>query len=157
MIAQKKRKRTERGQSLVELAVSLPIILLLLIATIDFAMAIFTYSILRDAAQEGALYGSINPANREEIETRVRNISPRGEDEVFSSPVDLRNEDLVKVRIEALGGACQGISGGTANSIRVTVSYPYPVIMPFAGQIIGSDTIELRGVASNVILQPPCP
>jgi hypothetical protein len=157
MIAQNKRNRNERGQSLVELAVSLPIILLLLIATIDFAMAIFTYSILRDAAQEGALYGSINPVNREEIETRARNISPRGEGEVFSSPVDLRNEDQVKVRIEALGGSCQGISGGAANSIRVTVSYPYPVIMPFAGQIIGSDTIELRGVASNVILQPACP
>lgn len=152
-----KRAKRERGQSLVEVAVSLPIILLLLIATIDFAMAIFAYSILRDAAQEGALYGSINPTNRAEIENRARHISPRAGSGIFSSPVDLRDKEQVSVRIETIGGACQGIRRGVANSIRVTVSYSYPVIMPFAGQIIGSDGILLNASASNVILQPPCP
>ena len=147
----------ERGQSLVELAVSLPVIILLLIGTVDFGMAIFSYSILRDAAQEGAFYGSFNPANKAEIENRARNISPRGGTGVFSSPVDLRNKTLVKVDVNAIGAACQGITNGSANSLQVSVSYRYPVIMPFAGQIIGSNTIALTGTATNVILQPPCP
>jgi len=149
--------RGERGQSLVELAISLPVILLLLIGTIDFGMAIFSYSILRDAAQEGAFYGSFNPANRAEIENRARNISPRGENGIFSSPVDLRNKTLVKINVKAIGAACQGITNGAANSLQVSVSYKYPIIMPFAGQIISSDTITLTGTATNIILQPPCP
>ncbi len=147
----------ERGQSLVELAITLPILILLLLGTLDFGMAIFSYSMLRDAAQEGAFYGSFNPDNEEEIENRARNISPRAEDVVFSSPVRLRDTDTVKVKVEALGDACQGATNGVANSIQVKVSYRYPILMPFVGRLIGSNTIPLTGTASNIILQPTCP
>jgi hypothetical protein len=150
------RKSNERGQSLVELAVALPVMILILLGTVDFGMAIFTYSILRDAAQEGALYGSFNPRDELQIENRARNISPRGEDEVFSSPINLRDTNLVIVDIKPLGAACQGSTRGVANSLQVNVSYRYPLLMPFAGEVIGSDTILLTGTATNVILQPPC-
>ena len=152
----RKQSKRERGQSLIELAVSLPVILLILLGTLDFGMAIFSYAMLRDAAQEGAFYGSFNPASKEAIENRARNISPRGEDEIFSSPVDLRNTDLVTVNVEFLGDPCQGISDGALNSVRVTVSYKYPVMMPIIGSVFGS-TIPLSGTASNIILQPACP
>jgi Flp pilus assembly protein TadG len=147
----------ERGQSLVELAITLPILILLLLGTLDFGMAIFSYSMLRDAAQEGAFYGSFNPDNVEEIENRARNISPRAEDVVFSSPVRLRDTDAVKVKVEALGGPCQGATKGLANSIQVKVTYRYPILMPFVGRLIGSNTIPLTGTATNIILQPTCP
>ena len=160
-VSASKRKRrfinNERGQSLVELAVSLPVLILILLGTVDFGMAIFSYAILRDAAQEGALYGSFNPANKAEIENRARNSSPRGDETVFSSPVNLRDTTLVKVEVKALGKVCQGVTGGAANSLKVSVSYKYPILMPFAGQIIGSNTILLTGTATNIILQPPCP
>jgi hypothetical protein len=112
---------------------------------------------LRDAAQEGAFYGSFNPTNLEEIENRARNISPRADDAIFSSPVRLRDTDQIKVTVQALGDSCQGASNGVANSIQVNVSYRYPILMPFIGQLIGSSTIPLTGTASNVILQPACP
>jgi len=147
----------ERGQSLVEIAISLPVIILLLLGTVDFGMALFSYSIIRDAAQEGALYGSFNPDNKAEIENRARNISPQGEDEIFSSPVNLTDKELVQVEIKAIGDSCQGTTGGEANSLRVRVRFYYPILMPFIGTIIGSDTIPLTGSATNVILQPPCP
>lgn len=149
--------RSERGQSLVELAITLPILVLLLLGTLDFGMAIFSYSMLRDAAQEGAFYGSFNPSNIAEIENRARNISPRAEDEIFSSPVQLRDTDLIKVSVRALGNYCQGAENGAANSIQVNVSYKYPLLMPFIGRLIGSNTIPLTGTATNVILQPQCP
>jgi len=147
----------ERGQSLVELAITLPILILLLLGTLDFGMAIFSYSMLRDAAQEGAFYGSFNPDNEEEIENRARKISPRAEDVVFSSTVRLRDTDTVKVKVEALGDACQGATNGVANSIQVKVTYRYPILMPFVGRLIGSNTIPLTGTATNIILQPTCP
>ncbi len=158
-VIKRKRRATqsERGQSLVELAITLPILILLLLGTFDFGMAIFSYSMLRDAAQEGAFYGSFNPANTAEIENRARNISPRAEDDIFSSPVQLRDTDLIKVNIKALGGFCQGAKNGVANSLQVSVSYRYPILMPFVGRVIGSNTIPLTGTATNVILQPPCP
>lgn len=157
----------EKGQSLVELAVSLPVILLLLLGTFDFGMALFSYAILRDAAQEGALYASINPGNKAQIENRARNILPRegnedeGQDEnegigVFSSPLDLRDEAQVNIEIDVHGRTCQGVTRGVANYVEVQVSYNYPILMPFTGEIIGSDTIRLTTSASNVILQPPC-
>lgn len=146
----------EKGQSLVELAISLPVILLILLGTFDFGMALFSYSILRDAAQEGALYASFNPGNKTQIENRARNILPRQEGEVFSSPVDLRNTDTVSVEISTKGRACQGVTKGVANYVEVRVSFEYPIVMPFTGDIVGSDTIKLTGSASNVILQPPC-
>jgi len=152
-----KRAKQEHGQSLVELAVSLPVIILLLLGTVDFGMAIFSYAILRDAAQEGALYGSFNPDNEAEIENRARNISPQGEDLIFSSPVELTDKELVQVEVQSIGDSCQGTTNGTANSLRVRVRYKYPVLMPFIGTIIGSKTIQLTGSATNIILQPPCP
>ncbi|MFN8382011.1 MAG: TadE family protein [Anaerolineales bacterium] len=152
-----KKSQSERGQSLVELAISLPVIILILLGTVDFGMAIFSYAIIRDAAQEGALYGSFNPGNKAEIENRARNISPEGEDEIFSSPVELTDKKLVQVEVKAIGGACQGFTNSEANSLRVRVKYQYHILMPFIGTIIGSDTIPLTGTATNVILQPPCP
>ena len=148
--------RNERGQSLTELAITLPILVLLLLGTLDFGMAIFSYSMLRDAAQEGAFYGSFNPTDVEEIENRARNISPRADDVVFSSPVQLRDTDAVKVSVQTLGGACQGATNGVANSIQVNVTYRYPILMPLVGRLIGSRTIPLTGIATNIILQPTC-
>jgi Flp pilus assembly protein TadG len=158
MAANRKRQdRSERGQSLVEVAISLPIILLILLGTIDFGMALFTYVVLRDAAQEGALYGSLDPGNTAEIEIRARGISPHDPDTPAYSAIDLSNKDLVDVSIKMIGDNCQGLTNDVANEVRVSVSYDYPVLMPFSEQIIGSRIIPLEGTATNVILQPPCP
>jgi hypothetical protein len=149
--------QSEKGQSLVELAVSLPVILLIMLASFDFGMALFSYSVVRDAAQEGALYASFNPGNKAEIENRARYILPLGEQtEVFASPVDLTDRENVIVDITVKGKACEGATKGTANYVQVRVTYLYPILMPFTGNIIGSDTLRLRATASNVILQPPC-
>jgi hypothetical protein len=147
----------EKGQSLVELAISFPVMLLLLLGTIDFGMALTSFTLLRDAAQEGALYGSFNPNNRIEIESRARNISPDDSDALFFKPVELKNTDLVSIEILTSGENCQGDTRGEANSLTVRASYRYPLLMPFAEQVIGSKTIPLTASATNVILQPACP
>ena len=146
----------ERGQSLVELAISFPVMLLLLLGTVDFGMGLYSYLIVRDAAQEGALYGSFNPGNRVGIESRARNIAPNDSDALFFFPVPLHDKDAVQINISASAGNCQGISGGTINSITVTAFYEYPLLMPFSEQVLGSKTIPLSASATNVILQPAC-
>jgi Flp pilus assembly protein TadG len=151
------RNRLERGQSLTELAISFPVILLLMLGTLDFGMATYSYLIIRDAAQEGALYGSINPNNNTEIESRVRFIAPQDDrDGVYFSPVELDNKDKVIVTIKTSGENCQGITNGKVNSITVAVSYNYPILIPFSESIIGRRTIALDAASTNVIIQPAC-
>ena len=137
-----KGRQGERGQSLVELALSLSMILLLLSGAVDFSIAYFSFTAMRDAAQEGALYGSINPDDEAGIITRVRSAS--------SNPVDLDNEDLVDVIVTLSGAGCEG------NEISVDVVYDYPISMPFIGAIIGSQQITLNAGVSDTILQPTC-
>lgn len=133
----------ERGQSLVELAMSLTVILLLLAGAVDFSIAYFSFSAMQDAAQEGALYGSINPDDEDGIISRVRNAS--------TNPVNLANEDLVDVVVTLPGEACEG------NEVRVNVIYDYPISMPFIGAIVGSQQIRLNASVTDTILQPLCP
>jgi Flp pilus assembly protein TadG len=150
------KKPLEQGQSLVELAISLPVILLLMLGTLDFGMATYSYLVIKDAAQEGALYGSINPNNRAEIENRTRYISPAGSDALTFSPVKLTDKDLVKIKIKTSGANCQGTTNGKVNSISVNVTYDYTLIIPLAETIVGSNTIPLDAAATNVIIQPVC-
>jgi hypothetical protein len=137
-----KLRRGERGQSLVELALSLSVILLLLTGAVDFSIAYFSFAAMQDAAQEGALYGSINPTDTAGIVTRVRSAS--------TNPVDLANEDVVGVIVTLSGDACEG------DEISINVVYDYPISMPFIGAIIGSQQIKLNASVTDTILQPVC-
>jgi Flp pilus assembly protein TadG len=150
-----KKQRSERGQSLVELAVSLLVLLYLLSGAVEFGLAFFQYVQLRDAAQEGALYGSMNPHDQTSIVNRVRNAS--------YSPIDLRQADsslpgYVTVNVKAkdkdsgadipVTGACEG------DGVEVTVKFDHKVFMPFMSKFIGS-TITLNATVTDTILTPP--
>ena len=137
-------RQSERGQSLVELAISLTAILILLAGAVDFSIAYFSFSAMQDAAQEGALYGSINPDDEDGIITRVRNAS--------SNPVDLSDTTLVTVTAttDPVSDACEG------DEIRVDVVYDYPISMPFVGTFINSQKITLHASVTDTILQPVC-
>lgn len=165
--------RRERGQSLVELAISLTVMLLLLSGAVTFGMALFSYVAMRDAAQEGALFGSFNPnvdansngqydagevLNATAIENRVRAAS--------TSPVDLADTSTVQVTVQTTpAGAppCEGLThdpvtgNDIPNGVQVTVGYDYPIIMPYVGGIIGSQVIHLRATVTDTTLYPACP
>ena len=153
-----KKIMNERGQSLVELAVSLVILLYLLSGAAEFGVLFFQYVQLRDAAQEGALYGSMNPyidssgdgkftagepVNQAAIETRVRGAS--------SSPINLGDTSKVTVVASGDGSYCEG------HAIQVTVSYTHHVFMPFIPQLIGRTDIPLSASVTDTILSPICP
>ena len=50
-----------RGQSLVELALILPIFLLLISGAVDLGRLFYAYVAIVDASKEGALFGATNP------------------------------------------------------------------------------------------------
>ena len=157
-----------------ELAISLTVILMLLAGAVTFGMALFSYVAIRDAAQEGAFYGSFNPyfdtnddgkyapgdpVNLEKIRDRVRATS--------NSPVRLSDPNVVPddyITVEATsptGQTCEGTyvesSLTKSNAIRVTVEYDHPIVMPFIGAIVGSQNIHLTATVTDTILSPRCP
>ena len=145
-----KNKMSENGQSLVELSISILILLLLLVGAVEFGMAFFQFVQLRDAAQEGALYGSLHPTELDDIRDRVRDSS--------QSPIQLSSFPDSDIDITIIGSACEGIDGGTgdSNGIMVTVSFEHEVFMPFMSQFVGN-TIPLNATVTDTILSPKCP
>jgi Flp pilus assembly protein TadG len=137
-----KHLKGERGQSLVEMAISIVILLYLLAGAVEFGLAFFQFVQLRDAAQEGALYGSMNPGDLDGVVMRTRAAS--------TSPINLNDASIVVVTPTIIGAACEG------NGIKVVVSYKHKIFMPFIPQFIGSSTIPLRAEVTDTILTPLC-
>ncbi len=145
-------EKLERGQSLVELAISLIVMLYLLMGAVEFSMALFQYVTIRDAAQEGANYGSINPdpadfaAIREHVKAAASDFVP-----LADSNITITNN----------GGACEGVTivGGVPvpNSITVRVGYSHQIFLPLVTPMIGTDHIDLTAVTTNTVLNPICP
>lgn len=138
-----KTNKNERGQSLVEFAISLTIIMFLLAGAVEFGIALFQYIQLRDAAQEGALYGSINPDDEPGIIARVKAAS--------SSPIKLAVDPAVDIQVTVSGGGC------VADGITVRVEYPHRIFMPFATLFTGGDEyINIGAEVTDTILQSTC-
>jgi Flp pilus assembly protein TadG len=131
-------QKSERGQSLVELAISILILLYLLSGAVEFGLAFFQFVQLRDAVQEGALYGAINPGDDNDIIAHVRGQS--------NSPIDLTT---LTPAITYSGAQCEG------NGITVTLTYNHQVFMPFMSTFLGP-TIPLTASVTNTILTPIC-
>ncbi len=53
----------ENGQAMVELALVIPLLMLILMGIFDLGRGIYVYNVLSSAAREGARYGIIHPAD----------------------------------------------------------------------------------------------
>lgn len=140
--------KKESGQSIVEFAVSVMVVLMLLVGIADFGRALFTYIALRDAAQEGAVYGSICPRDAASIETHAR--------EASNYPINLSDTTAINVTCTYLdsGGACGSSVPNPGVGIKVKVSYPqFQITMPLLGAIIGTQTLNLSAEVTDTILR----
>jgi Flp pilus assembly protein TadG len=118
--------RRERGQSLVEAAVVLPILLLLVAAVVDFGRAFDAYIVLTNAVREGARFGSVEP---DLTEMAVKEIVV--EDVLGSGSNITRMDDLQPDDVTV-------IEGSTA--VTVTVSYNFDL---WFGGIVGVPDLTL--------------
>ena len=103
----------ERGQSLAEFALVLPILLLLLVGVVEVGNGLNSYQTIVDTARDGARLGSKGSASDDEIKnlvvTEIDRL-PAGVDPVSDITVE---RDVVPGR----------------SSVRVTVCYDHPLIM----------------------------
>ena len=133
-------RKVEKGQSLVELAMGLTFLILLFGGVIDLGRAFFTYITLRDAAREGAVYGSYMPTDTSGIIARVHASA--------TSPIDTSGiaMDASDVTFPD-GNTCPG------HPISVRVRYTFEITMPLLGTAIGGQTFPISAVVTNTILK----
>lgn len=93
--------RNQRGQSLVELAIVLPILLLLLLGIVEFGRVYSVQLMLDNASREGVRLGVVG-ASDEQIVAKVREIIMGVDDELYVviiTPTVKRSGDPLTVEI----------------------------------------------------------
>lgn len=149
--------KKEKGQSLVELGVSLMFLFILLAGIVDIGRAFYTFISLRDAAQEGASFGSINPTMCSEIRDRIRGTS--------NHPVDLSSLGNDDIHVLIGGVECENVVSApmdaplscNANEIKVEVTLDgFKLATPFLGTILGTQELTLTADVKDAIIVNPC-
>ncbi len=113
-----------KGQSLVETAIILPVVLLLVMAIIDFGLLFNNYILISNAAREGARKGALGGTNDEIIQT-VLNMTPT---------LKITNMDI---RPETPNGKEHG------KTIIVSIRYKSELITPLIDKFFPGGVAEL--------------
>lgn len=151
-IFRKRKHNDERGQSLTELAIGLPFVMLIIIAIVEMGLVFATYVSMINATREGAVFASMHPELADpngasdsdilapgttsiwdEYQSRVKN-------EVFVvTTQNLRSRQLLtQDDIQVLRPITEG-SANAGDPIRVTVIYDLStftsnISLPFFGR-----------------------
>jgi Flp pilus assembly protein TadG len=154
--------RRSRGQALVELALVLPVLLLLALLAVDFGRLFTTYVAVNNAAREGAFFAaqhaSDDPFDQAAWEAAAQAAALR---EVNAQAQGGEGAMIVgaPVCVDAQSGA--GVSCATAahfapgigNHVRVSVSQPFTFLTPLIGDVWGG-SLDLAASASAPVLNP---
>ncbi len=131
----KKRSRPARGQSLVEFALILVVLLILLGGMIDMGRVLAVYVRLNDAAQEGAAYAAIRPADTAGIRQRA---------------LSQTHSSTASVNVAFLNAPCAG------QGVEVKVQDAVPLIFPFTRVFLPGGSVAVRATSVNTVLRPAC-
>ncbi len=123
-------RQCEVGQSLVEFAVSVALLILVFLGAFDLGRAFNTYIIVTNAAREGAYFGAMHPE-------QAAGVCARAVAEAAGSGISLTCADVAI-----------STSGLKGDPITVSVIHDFRL---FSGVVPGVQTIRLRGTAEMVV------
>lgn len=123
----KPRWRSERGAELIEMAVALPLLLLVVMGIVDFGFLFQRYLVLTNAAMEGARVAVLPGYTIADAQARAATYATTG-----GVPMP--------VNAVATPVSLAGANGGSWPGMRITVThvYQYQYIGPIAGLFGGS-------------------
>lgn len=113
-------KKDERGQSMVETALLLPVLLLILVGVIDFGRLIYSYAHLHMAAQETVRLGGLDK-NDQAITDFAKDYEKLG--------------DSTKLQIDITPNDTQRHSG---DYVTVKLRYPFTLYTPLISMLLPS-------------------
>ncbi len=116
----------ERGQELVEFALTFPVLFMLLMGILDMGRATFYNSVLYNAAREGARYASIYPSDDVGIQDTVK---------AKAVGLDLNTLTIVT-------------SMPDGDNIRVALTYQFAPITPIVASAFGASEVTVSNQAT---------
>ncbi len=137
-----KYKRKERGQSLVEFVLILPVLFIILAGVLDLGRLYFAYVAVTDAAAEGAAYAAIRPEYAAK--------PPEDEDNEIVNRAQAASGGLVEIDRGLVEIECPDTALG--DPITVTVNYAFTLVTPFISAMGPDGALMLRAVATEAIL-----
>jgi hypothetical protein len=166
------KSKRESGQSLVELAMSIIFLFILVAGVVDLGRAFFTYIALRDAAQEGAAYASVariyrqGPMECTEIISRARTTSNTQIVDLSQADVDIFYYDFYDINLtnpyncaslDPVSSSADNLHACFGSTVVVRLTVPnFPMVTPFMGTILGTQTVQIRASIEDTVLTPPC-
>jgi Flp pilus assembly protein TadG len=135
-----KRQHSEKGAALVELAIVMPVLLLILTAIAEYGLLFRTFEITTNAVREGARLAAL-PGNEENDYAVVR-----ARVESYLADAQLPGSRTIAVAPEAIA-----IGGLSANGVSVSVTYTYDtVFLGLAASLINgsfADSVTYQSAA----------
>jgi hypothetical protein len=163
----KRIERAESGQSLVEMAVSMVILVMLLSGVLDLGRLYFTYVALEDAVGEAALYLAIHPNCAEETVDcpGTHNARWRAEHAVGYSLINWdgdRAPVVTPISDETL--FCGTPIFRVGATVTVNIDYDFYLLSPLVPAHVPVNPIPIRLTATQTVIaededipEPTCP
>jgi Flp pilus assembly protein TadG len=143
-------KRQDPAQSVVELALAMPMLLIILMGMVDLGRLYFTYLTVVDSARVGARYGTAKPPNCpiSQADPKYQNLVSLAQAEAAGSDLDITK---LSVTITLPDPNSCDLSNNVipGSQIKVTVRYDFGLITTYT---FGGGTIPLSVSNSMVVL-----
>ena len=112
-----RRAGENRGAAIIEVALTLPLLLLVSVGIFEFGRAYQTWQVLTNAAREGARLAVLPDSNDSAVRNRVVSYMQTGQlPEATNATIDITRDNAIDV------------GSGSATASEITVRYPFSFI-----------------------------
>ena len=149
-------KANDSGQTLVEIAISLAIFLLLVMGTVDFGYLLGTKVTLQNAVRQGGRYAitgqCITGSDGSCSQTRYNSIMQI----VETTSLGVAKGSEIVLHCTDQGGGCPTQAGGPGDNVTITVTHPYHFMTGLIGAFFPgkSCTLTVTSTFTNEIFPP---
>jgi Flp pilus assembly protein TadG len=140
----RRRQSAERGQSLVELALVLPVLVLVLVGIMDLGRAVYAYNTISNASREAARVAIVNQTLGDVQAEAIKQ----------SVNLGLTGADVSIAYGDPSGTGTCSAPYGVGCLASVTVRYTFTAATPVLGQIIGPFTMS---ASTEMPVERTCP
>lgn len=125
----------ERGQTLVEFALILPLMLVLIFALVDFGRAFHTWLVVTNSAREGARVGAVQ-GDTNAIQARI-------------------NDSMASLDTSQLAITLTNVEGDRGETIEVDLVYDFEFVTPIGGlvNIMTGGTLSSPDISSHASMR----
>jgi Flp pilus assembly protein TadG len=136
-----RRRAARRGTTVTEVAIILPIVLTLVLGVIDFALVMYAYGTVSEAARVGARYAIVHGS------AAASPVGPAANDATVASQVKAAAGGLDTSRLTV--ASSWGDAANDPNCpVTVTVTYSCPLT---GGQLVGLSSVTVSGTTTMLI------